>query len=250
LKAEILEEVAEAAPAEEAPSPRPEGKSARRKYPGALVVVEGTDGSGKSTQLYLLKRWLEIGGYRVHFTEWNSSPLVKNATKRGKQRRMLTPTTFSLLHAADFADRYERQILPLLQGGYLVLADRYIYTAFARDSSRGCSIDWLRNLYRFAPVPDITFYYRVPLDVAVKRILSGRPKLKYYEAGMDLGLSFDRAESFRIFQGMIMEGYDRMVETDNFVVMDGTLAVNQLQRQTREVLKSRVDLSRFRPEQG
>jgi len=108
-------------------------------------VVEGTDGSGKSTQLYLLKRWLEIGGYRLHFTEWNSSPLVKSATRRGKQRRLLTPTTFSLLHAADFADRCERQIMPLLQGDYLVLADRYIYTAFARDAARaarrdGCEI--------------------------------------------------------------------------------------------------------------
>jgi len=94
-----------------------------RGYPGALIVVEGIDGSGKSTQLYLLKRWLEIGGYRLHFTEWNSSPLVKSATRRGKQRRLLTPTTFSLLHAADFADRCERQILPLLHSGYLVLAD-------------------------------------------------------------------------------------------------------------------------------
>jgi dTMP kinase len=100
-----------------------------RAYPGALIVVEGIDGSGKSTQLYLLKRWLEIGGYRLHFTEWNSSPLVKSATRRGKQRRLLTPTTFSLLHAADFADRCERQILPLLHSGYLVLADRYIYTS-------------------------------------------------------------------------------------------------------------------------
>src|SRR5450759_704678 len=109
-----------------------------RAYPGALIVVEGIDGSGKSTQLYLLKRWLEIGGYRLHFTEWNSSPLVKSATRRGKQRRLLTPTTFSLLHAADFADRCERQIMPLLQGDYLVLADRYIYTAFARDAARGC----------------------------------------------------------------------------------------------------------------
>src|SRR5580698_6608709 len=98
--------------------------AAKREYPGALVVVEGIDGSGKSTQLYLLKRWLEIGGYRIHFTEWNSSPLVKSATRRGKQRRLLTPTTFSLLHAADFADRCERQIMPLLHGGYLVLADR------------------------------------------------------------------------------------------------------------------------------
>jgi len=212
-----------------------------------LVVVEGTDGSGKSTQLYLLKRWLEIGGYRIHFTEWNSSPLVKSATKRGKQRRMLTPTTFSLIHAADFADRYERQILPLLQGGYLVLADRYVYTAFARDSARGCSNQWLRNLYSFAPVPDLTLYFRAPLEVAVRRILSGRPKLKYYEAGMDLGLSFDRAESFRIFQGMIMEGYDRMVESDDFVVLDGTLPVNVLQRKTREVVQKTVELKRFLP---
>src|ERR1700741_3493746 len=97
----------------------------KRQYPGALVVVEGIDGSGKSTQLYLLKRWLEIGGYRIHLKEWNSSPLVKSPTRRGKQRRLLTPTTFSLLHAAYFADLCERQILPLLHGGYLVLADRY-----------------------------------------------------------------------------------------------------------------------------
>ncbi len=162
--------------------PQPGRPIPSRAYPGALIVVEGTDGSGKSTQLYLLKRWLEIGGYRLHFTEWNSSPLVKSATRRGKQKRLLTPTTFSLLHAADFADRCERQIMPLLQGDYLVLADRYVYTAFARDAARGCSHRWLRNLYRFAPVPDITFYFRAPLEVAVDRILSGRPKLKYYEA--------------------------------------------------------------------
>jgi len=221
-----------------------------RAYPGALVVVEGIDGSGKSTQLYLLKRWLEIGGYRLHFTEWNSSPLVKSATRRGKQRRLLTPTTFSLLHAADFADRCERQILPLLHGGYLVLADRYIYTAFARDVARGCSPRWLRNLYRFAPVPDITFYFRAPLDVAVNRIMSGRPKLKYYEAGMDLNLSLDRAESFRIFQGRILAQYDEMIESDRFVVMDGTLPVNKLQKQMRQIVKSRIDLLRFAPKKA
>jgi dTMP kinase len=221
-----------------------------RKYPGALIVVEGIDGSGKSTQLYLLKRWLEIGGYRLHFTEWNSSPLVKSATRRGKQRRLLTPTTFSLLHAADFADRCERQILPLLHSGYLVLADRYIYTAFARDVARSCSPRWLRNLYRFAPVPDITFYFRAPLDVAVKRIMSGRPKLKYYEAGMDLNLSLDRAESFRIFQGRILAQYDEMIESDKFVVMDGTLPVNSLQKQMRQMVKARIDLARFAPKKS
>lgn len=220
-----------------------------RKYPGALIVVEGIDGSGKSTQLYLLKRWLEISGYRIHFTEWNSSPLVKSATKRGKKQRLLTPITFSLLHAADFADRCERQILPLLQGGYLVLADRYIYTAFARDVARGCSEKWLRNLYRFAPIPDITFYFRAPLEVAVNRILSGRPKLKYYEAGMDLGISFDPAESFRTFQGMIMEQYDKMVDTDKFVKMDGTLPVNKLQKQMRDLLGEKIDLARFAPKE-
>jgi dTMP kinase len=216
-----------------------------RPYPGALVVVEGIDGSGKSTQLYLLKRWLEISGYRIHFTEWNSSPLVKSATKRGKQRRMLTATTFSLLHAADFADRCERQIIPLLQGGYLVLADRYIYTAFARDAARGCHPEWLRNLYSFAPVPEITFYFRAPLAVAVERILSGRPRLKYYEAGMDLGLAYDRTESFRIFQGRIMEEYDRMIEPDKFVLMDGTLNVNDLQMRMRQLVAERIDLKRF-----
>src|SRR6201997_1316856 len=219
----------------------------KRQYPGALVVVEGIDGSGKSTQLYLLKRSLEIGGYRIHFTEWNSSPLVKSATRRGKQRRLLTPTTFSLLHAADFADRCERQILPLLHSGDLVLADRYIHTAFARDVPRDCSPRWLRNLYRFAPIPDITFYFRAPLDVAVDRILSGRPKLKYYEAGMDLGLSYERPESFKLFQARILEEYDKMVDTDNFVVLDGTLPVNKLQKQMRDIVASKIDLKRFAP---
>jgi dTMP kinase len=227
--------------------PQPGRPVPSRAYPGALIVVEGTDGSGKSTQLYLLKRWLEIGGYRLHFTEWNSSPLVKSATRRGKQKRLLTPTTFSLLHAADFADRCERQIMPLLQGDYLVLADRYIYTAFARDAARGCSHRWLRNLYRFAPIPDIVFYFRAPLDVAVDRILSGRPKLKYYEAGMDLGLSYDRSESFKLFQARILEEYDRMVDSDNFVVLDGTLPVNKLQKQMRDIVASKIDLKRFAP---
>src|SRR5579863_2714932 len=158
---------------------RPEEKRPKppaRPYSGALVVVEGIDGSGKSTQLHLLKRWLEVGGYRTYFTEWNSSPLVATATKRGKRRRSLTPVTFSLIHAADFADRYERQILPLLRSGHLVLADRYIYTAYARDGARGCPTTWLRNLYRFAAAPDIIFYFRAPLDTAVERILSGRPR--------------------------------------------------------------------------
>jgi dTMP kinase len=217
-----------------------------RPYAGALVVVEGIDGSGKSTQLYLLKRWLELSGYNVHFTEWNSSPLVRAATRRGKKKRILTPTTFSLIHAADFADRCENQILPLLHGGFLVVADRYIYTAFARDAARGCPSSWLRNLYSFAPVPDVALYYRAPLDISLARILKNRPRLKYHEAGMDLELSRDPAESFRVFQGMIMEQYDSMIERDGFVVMDATLPVNELQNQTRRVVGERIELARFR----
>ncbi|MGB6875269.1 MAG: dTMP kinase [Candidatus Acidiferrales bacterium] len=221
-------------------------KAAPRPYSGALVVVEGIDGSGKSTQLHLLKRWLEVAGYRTYFTEWNSSPLVKSATRRGKKRRLLTPVTFSLIHAADFADRYERQILPLLRSGHLVLADRYIYTAFARDGARGCPIDWLRNLYQYAVVPDVAFYFRAPLEVAISRILSGRPRLKYYEAGMDLGLSLDPIESFTKFQGLTLARYDEMVQTDNFVLMDGTLPVHQLQQKMREVVAGHIELKRFK----
>src|SRR5260370_18464140 len=117
--------------------------------------------------------------------------------------------------------------MPLLQDDYLVLADGYVYTAFARDASRGCPPRWLRNLYRFAPIPDITFYFRAPLDIAVHRILSGRPKLKYYEAGMDLGLSYDRAESCRLFHARILEEYDKMVDSGNFVGLDGSLPLKQ-----------------------
>src|SRR5512137_1141164 len=142
--------------------------------PGKLIAVEGLDGSGKSTQLYLLKRWLEIKGLKVRLTEWNSSLIVKSATSKGKKRQLLTPTTFSLIHCTDFADRYERQILPLLKAGFLVLCDRYIYTAFARDAVRGCSPVWLHKLYSFACHPDMTLFFNTPLPVALNRILGGR----------------------------------------------------------------------------
>src|SRR6476660_3130033 len=126
---------------------------------GKLVAVEGLDGSGKSTHVYLLKRWLELDGYKVFFTEWNSSAIVRKATRKGKKRQLLTPTTFSLIHCTDFADRYERQIRPLLNAGYIVLADRYVYTAFARDIVRGCNPAWVKKIYEFAIKPEIVFYF-------------------------------------------------------------------------------------------
>jgi dTMP kinase len=199
------------------------------RYPWKLIVVEGIDGSGKSTQLHLLDKWLRSLGLNVFFTEWNSSDVVKEITSKGKKKALLTPTTFSLLHATDFADRYERNIAPLLEAGYFVLADRYVYTAFARDVVRGCTAAWVRKIYSFAVVPDITFYFRVPPEIAMDRILEGRPKLKYYEAGMDLNLSNDEYESYRIFQTRIVEQYEGMAQRDGFAVIDGTLGIEEQQ---------------------
>jgi dTMP kinase len=204
------------------------------KLPGRLIVVEGIDGSGKSTQLHLLDKWLRHLGQLVFSTEWNSSEVVKEITSKGKKKALLTPTTFSLLHATDFCDRYERNVLPLLRAGYFVLADRYVYTAYARDAVRGCNPKWVRKIYSFAARPDAAFYYHVPVEIAVKRILTGRPKLKYYEAGMDLNLSNDEYESYRIFQSRIIEEYKSMAATEGFRVMDGSLDIEQQQTLMRQ----------------
>jgi dTMP kinase len=204
--------------------------------PGRLIIVEGIDGSGKSTQLALLSQWLRLRGYAVAFSEWNSSPLVKETTRRGKKKEMFTPTSFSLIHATDFADRMERYILPLLKAGAVVCADRYAYTAFARDVVRGVDRAWVQNLYRFAPKPDLAFYFKVPLEVALGRILGGRNALKYYEAGMDLGLSRDIEESFRIFQGRILAEYESMIEEMGFHVIDATKSIESQQKEMRRIV--------------
>src|SRR6202162_3086043 len=208
---------------------------APNRFKGKLIVVEGIDGSGKSTQISLLSQWLRSQGVAVAFSEWNSSPLVRETTRRGKKKEMFTPTTFSLIHATDFADRTERYILPLLKSGAIVCADRYAYTAFARDVVRGVDRAWVRNLYRFALKPDLAFYFKVPLDVALGRILGGRDALKYYEAGMDLGLSRNIEESFRIFQGRILEEYESMIEEMGFHVIDATKSIEKQQREMRRI---------------
>jgi dTMP kinase len=218
----------------------------KRTYTGKLLAVEGLDGSGKSTQIYLVKRWLELEGYRVFFTEWNSSILVKKSTSKGKKRQLLTPTTFSLIHATDFADRFERQILPLLRAGYLVLCDRYIYTALARDAVRGVDRDWIENLYSFAVHPDITFYFRVPLEVSLNRILDGRPALKYHEAGLDMGWSTDPYESFRIFQGKVFAEYEAMREKFGFTAVDATEEIHIQQGKVRNLIREKIDLPAYR----
>ena len=210
------------------------------RFPGKLFVVEGIDGSGKSTQLNLLHQWLLSEGYGVVFSEWNSSPLVRDVTKRGKKKRMLVPSTFSLIHATDFADRVEHNIIPLLKAGAVVLCDRYIYTAFARDVVRGMDPQWVRELYAFAVKPTVAFYFRTPLEVATKRLHSGRNGFKFYEAGMDLDLSEDADESFQIFQGRIVDEYERMVSEFDLTLIDATLPIEEQQSQMRQTVKARL----------
>src|SRR5882672_11365332 len=207
------------------------------QFPGRLIVVEGIDGSGKSTQLSLLQTFLQSEGYDVSFTEWNSSPLVKDTTKRGKKKNLLTPTTFSLIHATDYADRHERSILPPLQAGLIVLADRWAYNAFARDAVRGCDPAWLRSLYDFATRPDLVLYFRVEIDISVAGIMGGRMRLKYHEAGMDLCLSADPIQSFRLFQSRVLEEYDRVTEEFGLTVVDGKRSVVEQQREVRRLVK-------------
>jgi dTMP kinase len=210
------------------------------QLPGTLICVEGIDGSGKSTQLALLREWLNntVGG--VMYTEWNSSKLISQTTKKAKKKNLLSPRTFSLLHAVDFADRLEQFIVPSLKAGFIVLADRYVYTALARDSARGNDFEWIQNMYGFAVKPDVAVYFRVPVEVSLERICFNRAP-KYYEAGMDLGLSDDAYESYRIFQSRVIEQYDKMVDSHGLSLINATDTIHNQQLQFREMIKAKLE---------
>jgi dTMP kinase len=212
------------------------------RYPGNLFVVEGIDGSGKTTQLGLLAKWLTSNGRRVFVTEWNSSALVKAATKAGKKKNLLTPMTFSLLHATDFADRLLYKIVPPLKAGMTVLADRYAYTAFARDVARGVDRQWVRDLYDFAVRPDLTLYFKVPTEISLNRLLARRVKLKFYEAGMDMGWSTNVVDSYRLFQGKVLSEYDRLVDEFGLQVVDADRSISEQQRFVRELVAHHLEI--------
>jgi len=169
-------------------------------------------------------------------TEWNSSSLVKAATRTGKKKNALTPTTFSLLHATDFADRLMYMIIPPLKAGMIVLADRYTYTAFARDVARGVDRQWVRDLYSFAVRPDLAMYFRVPIDVSVDRLTARRVKLKFYEAGMDMGWSTNPLESFRLFQSRVLTEYEGIVGEYGLHVVDAVPGIAEQQRVVRRIV--------------
>jgi len=203
--------------------------------PGTLICVEGIDGSGKSTQLALLRDWLKAKNLDVIFTEWNSSDLISQTTKKAKKKNLLSPRTFSLLHAVDFADRLEQIIIPAMKAGFIVLADRYVYTAFARDVARGVDKDWVRNMYGFAIKPDLTLYYDITAETSLERICSNRTP-SFYEAGMDLKLSNNPYKSYVIFQNRVNQEYENMVEEFGLEKIDANSTIHCKQLKLRELV--------------
>ncbi len=213
------------------------GYKTKHGYEGLLIVIEGTDGSGKSTQLELLKKSLQDKSYGVMVSEWKTSRLIADVIDDAKERNLLNATTYSLLYAADFADRLENQIIPALKSGFVVLLDRYYYTALARDVVRGQNINWVKNLYEYAPEPDLVFYLDMPVDVLLKRII-GTTGLDFYESGRDVGFSTDFYNSFEIYQNKCLEQYEKMKKEYGFISIDGTKSIPEIHKiMNNEVFK-------------
>ena len=210
-------------------------------YDGLLIVIEGTDGSGKSTQISRLKRWIEDQSYGAMVSEWKTSKFIADAINDAKDRNLLNATTFSLLYAADFADRLEQVIIPALKAGFVVILDRYVYTAYARDVVRGHNIEWLKNLYDYAPEPDMVFYLDVPVEILLKRII-GTTGLDYWESGRDIGLSSDFYKSFQIYQGKCLDEYQKMIKEYGFISIDGTLSEKEIHKKIISKVKNILEV--------
>ena len=200
--------------------------------PGRLIVIEGTDGVGRSTQVELLRGWLELEGYAVSNTGWTRSPLLSATIADAKAGHQLTPITFSLLYAADFADRLEHEILPALQAGFVVIADRYMYTAFARNAVMGTDPEWTHEVFGMALVPDLVLYLEIDVDTLVPRVLRGKG-MDYWESGMHLTLSSDIFDSFQNYQRRIIEEYRRLARDFGFVTIDARESISKIQGEIR-----------------
>jgi dTMP kinase len=202
---------------------------------GSLIVIEGTDGVGRSTQIEQLTRWLEVQGYGVVNTGWTRSPLLAETINEAKAGHELNVTTFSLLYAADFADRLENQIIPALRAGFIVVADRYMYTAFARNAVMGADSEWTRKLFGFAVVPDLVMYLKIDVKHLVPRVLESKG-MDYWESGMHLKLGSDIFDSFRRYQARILREYDRMTDEFDFVTVDAHQPVDGIQQELRATI--------------
>ena len=200
---------------------------------GKLIVIEGTDGVGRSTQVELLIQWLKVQGFGVVTTGWTRSQLMSKAIEYAKSGNMLDRMTFSLLYATDFADRLENQILPALRSGFIVLADRYVYTAWARDSVRAPDMRWVRDLYGFAPIPDLVCYLRIDVENLIPRVIESGG-MDYWESGMDLHMAENIYDSFKKYQNKMIAAYDEMAEQEKFEVVDARRSVLDIQEDLRE----------------
>ena len=202
------------------------------EYPGRIIALEGTDGVGRSTQIYLLREWLEVQGYGVVETGWTRSELMQQTIELAKSSNTLNKLTFQLLYATDFADRLEKEIIPAIKAGFIVLSDRYIYTAMARAGVRGVDKTWIRSLYGFAIVPHLVFYLRIDEKTLIRRVLQSRG-MDYWESGMDLKLGDDIYESFRAYQRSLLREYASMADEYNFRVLDAKRKVDVIQDELR-----------------
>jgi len=201
-------------------------------YPGKLIAIEGTDGVGRSTQIALLREWLEVQGYGVVETGWTRSELMQPTIDLAKSSNTLNKLTFVLLYATDFADRLERLIIPALKAGFIVLTDRYIYTALARAGVRSVDRAWIRNLYGFGIVPHLVFYLRIDEKTLIRRVLQSRG-MDYWESGMDMKLGDDIYESFRAYQRVLLKEYASMADEFGFRVLDAKRKVEVIQDELR-----------------
>lgn len=202
---------------------------------GSLIVLEGTDGVGRSTQIEQLTRWLEVQGYGVVNTGWTRSPLLAETINEAKAGHELNVTTFGLLYAADFADRLENQIIPALRAGFIVVADRYMYTAFARNAVMGADPEWTRKLFGFAVVPDLVLYLKIDVKHLIPRVLEFKG-MDYWESGMHLKLGSDIFESFRRYQARILREYERMADEFGFVTVDAQQSIDAIQLELRTAI--------------
>src|SRR5689334_4157362 len=201
-------------------------------YPGKIIAIEGTDGVGRSTQIRLLREWLEVQGYAVLETGWTRSQLMQPTIDLAKSSNTLNKLTFVLLYATDFADRLEKEIIPALKAGFIVLSDRYIYTALARAGVRGVDRQWVRNLFGFALAPHLVFYLRIDEKTLIRRVLQARG-MDYWESGMDLKLGDDIYESFRAYQRVLLKEYASMADEFGFRVLDARRKVDVIQDELR-----------------
>lgn len=218
------------------------------KLTGALIVIEGPDSSGRSTQISLLAQWLEQKGYPVEQVGLKRSRLAGKELEQAKGGNVLSPRTMSLFYATDFYDQLETRIVPALRAGSVVLADRYIYTPIARDTVRGADTEWLRSLYSMAIIPDAVFYFQISARTLVDRTLTARGGLDYWESGMDLGLSRDWFGSFVKYQRRMRAEFRKLQQQFHFETVNANRSVNAVHRD----LKARIDrvLDRVYPTQN